>query len=87
MTPTIKIKCTTAAFEDAADLATVLVKARCKLLGPNPGDGYTERIGGRTFIAKRKCDGGVDLREVMPKTTIGWERKAYDDKCETEPFL
>jgi hypothetical protein len=81
MIPVVKIKCTAAAFDDAADLAQELIKARCTLLGQNPGDGYSERIGGRTFVAKRKYGGGIDLREVMPK------RNEYDEQCETEPLL
>lgn len=87
MIPTIKIKCTTAAFQDASDIALDLIRPSCKLLGPNPGDEYIEKMGGRKFIAKRKRDGGVDIREVMPRTTVGWERKAYEEMCDTEAFL
>lgn len=62
--PKYKIKATAEAWPHAVDLMADMMANGARLLGPNAGDTYAETVAGITLIAKRKCCGGVDVREA-----------------------
>lgn len=64
MTQKYKLKTTAEAWPHAVDLMHEMMTNGRRLLGPNAGDTYSETVAGFTLIAKRKCCGGVDVREA-----------------------
>lgn len=72
MIPTVEIKCTEPARHDASDFLDAILAGRIRL-GTAPRSEAVETMAGRKFIATRLTNGGVVVREVMPKTREGWD--------------
>jgi hypothetical protein len=62
--PLILIRVSAKAFAYAVDLVNDMADGN--LLGPEPGSGYTENIGGHILYAFRLRNGGIDVRDYLP---------------------
>ena len=59
--PLLKIRIAEKNWPLAADLVNDLIYGR--LLGPDDGNRFVERLGGVEFVALRLRNGGIDLRD------------------------